>query len=417
MTLVRPRPQETGTQHRCSADGLGLGDPPGATLPGDEEVRRQLRGASRNDRLSLWGAAASGLCVAWLLFGRLAPFSGILGFGLVAFGVFLATYALLISLADDGPAVRDKLATVLVTAAAVVAFGALAYVIAFTLWRGRTALVHRNFFTQDMSKAGPLSPLTVGGVQHALIGTLWQIGMALVITVPLGLAAAVYLSEVRGRLAGLVRTMVDAMTALPSIIAGLFIYATWILTLHHRPSALAAALALSLMMLPFITRAADVVIRLVPGNLREASAALGAPQWRTVWHVVLPTARSGLVTSVILGAARGIGETAPVLLTAGFTTFRNTNPVRGPMVSLPLAAFEFVQSPQKAFIARGFATSAFLMLVVLTLFAAARVLGGRAPGQVSRRQARRLARRSAHDAARFANRPSPVGVDRIEGGS
>ena len=132
------------------------------------------------------------------------------------------------------------------------------------------------------------------------------------------------------------------MTALPSILAGLFIFATWILVLGFERSGLAAAIAISIMMLPIIIRSADVVLRLVPGNLREASAALGAPQWRTVWHVVLPTARSGLTTSVILGVARGIGETAPVLLTAGFTATMNLNPTANPMVSLPLAAFEFV---------------------------------------------------------------------------
>jgi phosphate transport system permease protein len=191
------------------------------------------------------------------------------------------------------------------------------------------------------------------------------------------------------------------MTALPSIVAGLFVYATWILVLHNEKSGLAAAMAISVMMLPIIIRAADVVLRLVPGNLREASAALGASQWRTVWHVVLPTARSGLATSVILGTARGIGETAPVLLTAGFTAVLNTNPVHGPMVSLPLAAFEFVKSPQPAMIARGFATAAFLMLVVLALFVLARVLGGRGPGHVSAAQSRRIERASARDLARF----------------
>ena len=107
------------------------------------------------------------------------------------------------------------------------------------------------------------------------------------------------------------------MTALPSILAGLFIFATWILILGFERSGLAASIAVSIMMLPIIIRSADVVLRLVPGNLREASAALGAPQWRTVWHVVLPTARSGLATAVILGVARGVGETAPVLLTVG----------------------------------------------------------------------------------------------------
>jgi phosphate transport system permease protein len=158
---------------------------------------------------------------------------------------------------------------------------------------------------------------------------------------------------------------------------------------------------MSIMMLAIIIRSADVVLRLVPGNLREAAAALGAPQWRTVWHVVLPTARSGLTTSVILGAARGIGETAPVLLTAGFTSSMNLNPLKSPMVSLPLAAYEFVRSPQPTLIARGFATAAVLLILVLILFSAARVLGGRPAGHMSKRQAKRSERVSANDLQRI----------------
>ncbi|WP_141726160.1 PstA family ABC transporter permease, partial [Actinacidiphila rubida] len=156
-----------------------------------------------------------------------------------------------------------------------------------------------------------------------------------------------------GGYARLVRTVVEAMTALPSIVAGLFIYATVILILGYDKSGLAAGLALSLMMLPIIIRASDVVIRLVPGSLREASYALGASQWRTVLTVVLPTARSGLTTAVILGTARGIGETSPVLLTAGYTASVNKSPLSGPQTSLPLATFFMVASPQKNMIARG----------------------------------------------------------------
>jgi len=377
-----------------------------ATGPVPGHRRRQLGGVSRTDLLNAGGAVASGVCVTLLLFGRLAPFSGFLGFLVVAYLVSLGAYAVLVSLADDGPAVRDRIVTVLLYSAAAIVFGALTFVVVYTLGRGLPALRHVNFFTQDMSRAGPLDPLTVGGIKHALVGTLWIISMALAITVPLGLSCAVYLNEVGGRLARFVRIIVDAMTALPSIVAGLFIYATWILILGFEKSGLAATLAVSVMMLPIIIRAADVVLRLVPGNLREASAALGAPQWRTVWHVVLPTARSGLATSVILGMARGIGETSPVLLTAGFTASLNTNPVHGPMNSLPLAAFTFVASGRPDLIARGFATAAFLLLVVLGLFAIARVLGGRGPGHVSPRQARRLARQSARDIGRYVERPA-----------
>jgi len=194
------------------------------------------------------------------------------------------------------------------------------------------------------------------------------------------------------------------MTALPSIVAGLFIYATFILILGFDLSGLAAALAISVMMLPIIIRAADVVLRLVPGSLREASQALGSGQWRTVWHVVLPTARSGLATAVILGTARGIGETSPVLLTAGYTATMNVNPLKGPMVSLPLATFELVKSPQPTMIARGFGTAAVLLALVLILFVIARIIGGRGPGSLTRRQEHRRVLASYRDAERFRRR-------------
>ena len=170
------------------------------------------------------------------------------------------------------------------------------------------------------------------------------------------------------------------------------------LILGFERSGLAASFAVSIMMLPIIIRSADVVLRLVPGNLREASAALGAPDWRTVRYVVLPTARSGLATSVILGVARGLGETAPVLLTSGITASMNLNPRSGPMMSLPLATFEFVRSPQPTLVARGFATAAVLMVLVLVLFTLARI-------------ARRPACGSPVEGAGQANR-SPVGQGR-----
>ena len=144
------------------------------------------------------------------------------------------------------------------------------------------------------------------------------------------------MNEIGGRFARFVRTISDAMTALPSIVAGLFVYSAVIQLITHERSGFAASLAITVMMLPIVIRASDVVLRLVPGNLREASYALGSSRWRTVWHVVLPTARSGLVTAVILGTARGIGETSPVLLTSGVTAVMNVNPFSGPMISLPL---------------------------------------------------------------------------------
>lgn len=368
------------------------------------EPRRSTSGLRDSDYFAVLGAAASSLAVTWLFFTRLAPFSGPLGFVVIAYVLFLVLYAILVSYDEDGPAVRDKLAAVIVQSLAFLMLLALVFIVVYTLWSGRRALPHLNFFTQDMKSAGPLQPLTVGGSRHAAIGTLIQIGIALVLTVPTGLVAAVFLNEVPGRYSRLVRTVVEAMTALPSIVAGLFVYATAILTLGLEKSGLAASLAISVMMLPIIIRASDVVIRLVPGTLREASYALGSPRWRTVWHVVLPTARSGLTTAVILGTARGVGETSPVLLTAGYTAVTNLDPLHGPMVSLPLATFELVKSPQPAMIARGFGTAALLLVLVLVLFVVARLIGGRAPGELSRRGVHRRVVASRRDQRRFAER-------------
>ena len=362
---------------------------------------RRIAGISREDLGNILGAGASAIAVTFLLFGLLAPLQGSVGFVVVTFLVFLGLYALLVSLTNPTPIVIDKVMTAILAASAALALAALASVVAFTLWRGRDALVTWNLYTEDMSEAGPADPLSVGGIQHSIIGTLIIISIAIVLTVPLGIACAVFLNETRGRFNRLVRTVVDAMSALPSILAGLFIFATFILILGLPRSGLAAALAVSIMMLPIIIRSADVVIRLVPGNLREASASLGAPERRTVWHVVLPTARPGLGTAVILGVARGIGETAPVLLTSGFASTLNVNPLRDPMVSLPLSVFEFVQSPQPALIARGFATAAVLMVLVLVLFAVARLIGGRPAGQLSSRQRKRAESRSLRDLKRI----------------
>jgi phosphate transport system permease protein len=310
-------------------------------------------------------------------------------------------YALLVSFDESQSAVRDRLVSVAVHSLAALVFLALASVVIFTAVRGFLPVMHANFFRQDMRNAGPLDPLTVGGIIHAAAGTLIMTSITLVLTVPVGITCAVFLNEFPGRFARFVRTIVEAMTALPSIIAGLFVLATWILTFHQERSGFAAALALSVMSLPVIIRSADVVIRLVSGTLREASYALGTGRWRTVWHVILPTVRSGLATSVILGTARTIGETSPVLLTAGFTAATNLNPFSGPMVSLPLLTFQFVKSPQANIVARGFGSALTLFAVVLILFAVARVLGGRDAGQLSARQQRRAGRRSRNDRSRI----------------
>lgn len=339
------------------------------------EQKRQLRGVRVRDVLSMTGAAIGAVSTTAFMVSQILPVQGVLPFVLISYLLFLVYYAFIVAMTEDGQAIVDRIAGVIVTTAAVVIFSTLVFIVVFTITRGSEALGYANFFTEDMGSAGPLDPLSLGGIKHAILGSLIQIAIALAITVPLGLLTAVFLNEMPGKYARFVRTMVEAMTALPSIVAGLFIYATAIILLGLEKSGFAAALAISVMMLPIMIRASDVVLRIVPGTLKEASYGLGSGVWKTVWHVTLPTARSGLTTAIILATARGVGETSPVLLTSGFTAELNTDPSKGPMVSLPLAVFQFVKSPEPNMIARGFGTAAVLMLMVLILFILARVLG------------------------------------------
>ncbi|WP_309619927.1 phosphate ABC transporter permease PstA [Salinibacterium sp.] len=374
-----------------------------------QEPKRSTATIRTVDVIRLFGSAAAAVgFTSWIYFFAL-PLQGEFGFIVIAYVIFVALFALLTSFDENRVTVKDRIVSVFVHSLAALLLIALFSVVIYTVGRGLAPLGNLNFFTEDMSNAGPLDPLTQGGVLHAVLGTLIMIAIALAISIPLGLLTAVFLSEFPGRYAKFVRTVVEAMTALPSIVAGLFIYATVIVFLGFNRSGFAASLAITVMMLPIIIRSADVVLRLVPGNLKEAARALGASTWRTVWTVTLPTARSGLTTAIILGTARGIGETSPVLLTAGATTFLNVNPFSGPMTSLPLTTFTFVKSPELNMIARGFGTAAVLMVLVLILFALARAIGGRGPGQLSTRQQRARTRQSRDDDYRYRAKALGVG--------
>lgn len=374
----------------------------------EPEVRRSTATVRRVDVIRVVGSALAAVAfTAWIYFFVL-PLEGALGFIAIAYGMFLLLFGVLTAFDENRPTVRDRLASVVIHSLAFLMLLALASVVVFTFSRGLEPLTFLNFYTQDMSGAGPLDELDVGGVLHAVVGTLIMISIALVMTIPLGVLTAVFLTEFPGAFASFVRTVVEAMTALPSIVAGLFVYAI-IVQFGLTRSGFAAACAITVMMLPIVVRSADVVLRLVPSTLKEAGRALGASTWRTIWTVTLPTARSGLTTAVILGTARGIGETSPVLLTAGATTFFNLNPFVGPMTSLPLTTFTFVKSPELNFIARGFGTAAVLMLLVVVLFLIARAIGGRGPGQLTRRQQEARTRASRVDDYRF--RARELGVD------
>lgn len=397
------QPEATGASQQSDRAPLPLTTLSTRSASQPARQRRQIAGVRREDVLAMTGAAASALATTGLLW-MVAPFSGIFGFIVVSWCLFILIYAVLVGFDNNRPTVRDRISAAVVHSLAVVVILVLALIVIYTIFRGAKALVHLNFYTQDMHKTTPLSGLTSGGILYAIVGTLIEVGIAMAIAVPLGLLAAVFLNEVPGRLNRLVRTVVDAMTALPDILAGLFIYATLILIFGLGLCGLAAACALAVTVISIICRAAYVVLRLVPGGLTEASYALGSGHWRTVWHVTLPTARSGLATAVILGAARAIGETSPVLLTAGATFYFNFNPASGPMMSLPLAAYTLVQNPEPNYIARGFGAAVVLLVLVLVLFGIARMIGGRGAGQLTSRQLARRMAASRRDVHRYTGR-------------
>ncbi|MCX4686659.1 phosphate ABC transporter permease PstA [Kitasatospora purpeofusca] len=405
MTTLDKAPAEASAPTAAPGSAPAPGSVPGpaATAP---ERKLKLGGVTREDVFTVLGALVGSLGLDWVLYERVLPFSGALGFLLCWYLLFLIGYFGLGRLQWGGLMVRERLASVVAWSSGALVLGLIADQIGYVASRGYEAAQHGNFFTETMERTASLSPITSGGAIHAVVGSLEQLGLATLFAVPLGIAAAVFMSEVGGRMARPVRTLVEAMTALPSIVAGLFILGVVILTFGFDKSGFAASLALTVMMMPIVTRAAEVVIRLVPGTLREASYALGGSQWRTVWNVVLPTAKRGLVTAVVLGMARAVGETSPVLLTAGFTSRMNANPFEGHQISLPLYIWSYVKLPVDQMVARAFAAALTLMAVVLILFVTARILGGRAAGEMNRRQKRRLAR--AEREAR-APRPSAAG--------
>lgn len=368
-----------------------------AGAPPDAEVRVRISSSSADGAATIAGAGVAALGLTWVLYERVLPFSGVLGFWLSWYLIFLVLYGLMAAMQWDRREAVNRVTAIGFGTAGALALAIVVAIVAYTLLKGWSAVTHLSFLTTSMADSGPLLPLAVGGCLHAIVGTLEQIGLATAFSVPIGIAAALFLAEVGGPLARLVRTIVEAMTALPDLVAGLFIYVLFILSLGFFPCGLMASLALSVTMMPIITRASEVVIRIVPGTLREASYALGGSQWRTAWNVILPTARSGLATATVLAMARGIGETAAVLFTAGFTKTLNYNPFSGPQINLPLFVWNYVHNEGDipADFARGFGGAFVLVILVLGLFTAARLIGGGAPGEPSRRQQRQLARVAA----------------------
>jgi phosphate transport system permease protein len=355
-------------------DVPGAGDAPPAPPPAPAVPRpRRTRRLTRQDVLALCCSLLASFALVEIGYEHILDFSGTLGFLLCWFVVFQAVYAIVLAVDNPRPIVVERLVTTTLWVVAGIVLFALGTTIVYVFAKGWQALVHLNFYTHDMAGVNPSAPFTKGGVYHAIVGTVIEISIAVAISLPLGLVTAIYMTEVGGRGSGFVRTVVEAMTALPEILAGLFVYVFLIVDFGLPKSGLAAAIAMAVTMTPIMARAGDVALRVVPGGLREASAALGGKHWRTVWKVVLPTAGSGLATALILAIARGIGETAIPLICSIASNFTSYDP-RGAMNSLPLFIYTMYITHEPNAITRAFGAAGVLLVMVLALFVVTRLL-------------------------------------------
>ncbi|MCI4674552.1 phosphate ABC transporter permease PstA [Candidatus Mycolicibacterium alkanivorans] len=266
--------------------------------------------------------------------------------------------------------IKNNLATILFAASFLIAMVPLVWVLYTVLERGFKAVITPGWWTRSL--AGVLPDQFAGGVYHAIYGTIIQAGIAAVISVPLGIMAAVYLVEYgRGRFAQVTTYMVDILAGVPSIVAALFIFALWISTLGFPQSAFAVALALVLLMLPVVVRNTEEILKLVPDELREASYALGVPKWKTIVRIVVPTALPGMISGILLALARVMGETAPVLVLVGYARSINFDALEGNMASLPLLIYTELINPEPAGRLRVWGAALTLILLVAVLYTAA----------------------------------------------
>ena len=230
-----------------------------------------------------------------------------------------------------------------------------------------------SFISQNNIYVSNTTSLEYGGVGHAILGTLLIVGLTTIVTVPLGIAMAIYLTQSQSKTRGLVRTLTQAISGLPSVVAGLFIL-SMAMTLGWERSGLLGSMALLPLMLPTVARVAEEALRLVPVDLRYAALALGAPNYRAFFQVILPAAKSGLVTSILLGVARIIGETAPLLLTVPINNGTSWNPFSGNIMTLPAYIYGYLSSLFEPSQNRAWGAALVLMTVVAILFSTARFL-------------------------------------------
>ena len=304
---------------------------------------------------------------------QFTPLKGKLAYFFTFFILYATVTAVAQYLARGKAAAKDAIIKTVVVLGAVVTVLPILSIIVTVVSKG-AAGIHFGLFTTDMSMATPTDPLSNGGLLHAITGTLTLVTISLVLSVPIGILTALYLTEIKGRFMGPIRFLVQAMSGVPSIVAGLFILSAVLYPITKSYSGFMGALALTILMIPTITRTSEEVLLLIPNDLREAGVALGGTQWRTVAMIVLPAARSGLVTAMILGVARIAGETAPILLLTGGGDKVNPNPFSGSLGSLPYYIWKSFNAGSPEAITRAWAGLLVLLLVVLILFTLARLL-------------------------------------------
>lgn len=312
---------------------------------------------------------------SWLLIA-MTGLSGKLGAFAAASLLSIVSLSLVAGAQRGTQAAKNAAVGTLVAVGSILALLPVASILGTVLVKGVKG-IYIGFFTNDMSLASVNDPLDKGGILHAIIGTLLLILFAMLISVPLGILTALYLTEIKGPGSRFIRFLVQAMSGVPSIVAGLFIYSAFISGTGRGFSGIMGSLALSILMLPTVARTAEEVLLLIPSDLREAGLALGATQWRTVAMVVVPAAKSGLITAVILGIARIAGETAPLLFTTGGGDTVNGNPFDGVMGSIPFAIWKALIAGSEQSNARAWASILVLLIIVMVLFFTARRLGKR----------------------------------------
>lgn len=305
-----------------------------------------------------------------------SPLKGKLGFVGALFFVAVIISGLITGIRRDRKAAFNSISTIFVYVAAILVIAPLASILYEIIKRGIGGLSF-GIFTADMSITASDAPLNEGGLLHGLIGSLYIVSLATLVSVPVGLLTSLYLTEIKGKASAVVRFFVQAMSGIPSIVAGLFIYAVWMIALGNQYSAGAGAMALAILMIPTVARTSEEVLKLIPQDLREAGTALGGTQWRTVAMIVIPAARSGLITAVILGIARVAGETAPLLLTMGGADATNLNPFNGNSSALPFYIWKNFSLGTETAVARAWTGILVLMILVLFFFSITRIVGNR----------------------------------------